>query len=218
MSFRQPSQVSATTGSDHAVRRGRCRASTRHAIDRVAHHADAVRVGDHHRPFEEPGFLDPGRAGHLAVAVEREPAGEHRILRVAPARQDRGDAGAHRALPTFSLPSPEMSVVKPTSTPATSVIALSGPGVPSNGTPRSRARGFCCAVRSTATRAAATIVMRPRRSRVTVWRASFARVVNGYFHRNATSGAECNTPSCRVLGCRAFISFVHQTQGVLPCE
>src|SRR5262245_33400236 len=48
-------------------------------------------------------------------------------------------------LPTFSAPSPEMSVVIPTSTPATSVIALSGPGVPSNGMPRSRARGFVCA-------------------------------------------------------------------------
>ena len=34
-----------------------------------------------------------------------------------------------------------MSVVWPTSTPATSVIAFIGPGVPSNGMPRSRARG-----------------------------------------------------------------------------
>src|SRR5262249_1720839 len=38
--------------------------------------------------------------------------------------------------------SPSMSVVNPTSTPATSVIALSRPAVPSNGTPRSRARGL----------------------------------------------------------------------------
>jgi hypothetical protein len=35
-----------------------------------------------------------------------------------------------------------MRVVSPTSTPATSLIASSGPGVPSKGTPRSRARGF----------------------------------------------------------------------------
>ena len=34
-----------------------------------------------------------------------------------------------------------MSVTWPTVTPATSVIAFSGPGVPSNGMPRSRARG-----------------------------------------------------------------------------
>src|SRR5882762_3225165 len=45
-------------------------------------------------------------------------------------------------LPTTSLPSPEMSVVWPTSTPFTSVMALLGPGVPSKGTPRSRARGL----------------------------------------------------------------------------
>src|SRR5438046_8369379 len=43
-------------------------------------------------------------------------------------------------LPTSSLPSPLISVVYPTSTPATSVIALNFPGVPSNGIPRSRAR------------------------------------------------------------------------------
>src|SRR5579863_1962622 len=45
-------------------------------------------------------------------------------------------------LPTSSLPSPEMRVVWPTSTPCTSVMELSGPGVPSKGTPRSRARGL----------------------------------------------------------------------------
>src|SRR6266404_684044 len=52
-------------------------------------------------------------------------------------------------MPTCSFPSPEMSVVWPTVTPATSVMALNFPGVPSKGTPRSRARAFlgatCCA-------------------------------------------------------------------------
>src|SRR5882672_2056135 len=47
--------------------------------------------------------------------------------------------------PTCSLPSPEMSVVCPTSTPATSTMEFSGPGAPSNGTPRSRALGLVCA-------------------------------------------------------------------------
>src|SRR5271169_5428709 len=37
-----------------------------------------------------------------------------------------------------------MSVVCPTSTPRTSVIALFGPGAPSKGPPRSRARGLVC--------------------------------------------------------------------------
>src|SRR6476660_6525096 len=43
--------------------------------------------------------------------------------------------------PTLSAPAPSISVVWPTVTPATSVMALRGPGVPTNGTPRSRARG-----------------------------------------------------------------------------
>src|ERR1700736_3999659 len=63
-------------------------------------------------------------------------------------------------LPTTSLPSPRMIVVYPPSTPATSVIAFNGPVVPSNGTPRSRARtvfvcdvdpaGDCCGSRACA--------------------------------------------------------------------
>src|SRR5208283_3790000 len=36
-------------------------------------------------------------------------------------------------VPTFRTPSPEISVVWPTSIPLTSVIALSGPGTPSKG-------------------------------------------------------------------------------------
>ena len=48
-----------------------------------------------------------------------------------------------------------MTVACPTSTPATSVMALSDPGVPSNGIPRSRARGFWAdAGEATATRTA----------------------------------------------------------------
>ena len=43
--------------------------------------------------------------------------------------------------PTTSFPSPRTMVWWPTSIPATSVMAFSGPGVPAKGTPRSRARG-----------------------------------------------------------------------------
>src|SRR5947209_122560 len=43
-------------------------------------------------------------------------------------------------LPITSLPSPDMSVLKPTTTPGTSVIAFHSPGIPSKGTPSSRAR------------------------------------------------------------------------------
>src|SRR5580704_11879860 len=44
--------------------------------------------------------------------------------------------------PTTSFPSPRMIVRCPTSTPATSVMALMRPGVPANAIPRSRARAF----------------------------------------------------------------------------
>ena len=36
----------------------------------VSHGADAVRVSDEDRAFEETAFVNPGRAGHLAVAVD----------------------------------------------------------------------------------------------------------------------------------------------------
>src|SRR5207302_7902241 len=55
--------------------------------------------------------------------------------------------------PTTSRPTPETSVTWPTSTPATSVMAFSGPGVPVNGTPRSRARDFAWAAREAGTAA-----------------------------------------------------------------
>ena len=66
--------------------------------DRVAHDADAVRVGDRDRPLEQAALLDPGRAGHLAVAVQREPGGEHGIVVGPAARMDDRDAGANRTL------------------------------------------------------------------------------------------------------------------------
>src|SRR5579862_3373049 len=43
--------------------------------------------------------------------------------------------------PRTRAPSPEIRVLNPTSTPATSVMASLVPGVPSKGTPKSRARG-----------------------------------------------------------------------------
>src|ERR1700733_8666904 len=54
--------------------------------------------------------------------------------------------------PTFNGPSPRTSEVIPTCTPPTSVMAFSGPGVPSKGTPRSRARAPGCSARATHTR------------------------------------------------------------------
>ena len=71
----------------------------------VAHDADAVGVGQHDRAFEKAALLDPGHAGHLAVAVEAEPTGENRMIQRAflAARQDRGDARADRTDADFQL-------------------------------------------------------------------------------------------------------------------
>ncbi len=64
--------------------------------DRVPHDADAVRVRDEDRSFEEPGLVEPVGAGHLAVAVQREPAAEDRNPGGGlAARKDRGDTGSH---------------------------------------------------------------------------------------------------------------------------
>src|SRR5262249_42325863 len=61
--------------------------------------ADRMGVGDEDRRGQRAGLLDPGDAGHLAVAVQRvEACGAGIADSLAATRQDRGDAGAHRAL------------------------------------------------------------------------------------------------------------------------
>jgi hypothetical protein len=47
--------------------------------------------------------------------------------------------------PVFKVPLPSIIVVKPTSTPETSVTAFNFPGSPSKGIPRFRARTSSCA-------------------------------------------------------------------------
>ena len=71
--------------------------------DGVANHANAVRVGDHDGAIEESGVVDPGCAGHFAVAVEREPGGENGVVAGLSARMNGGDAGAHRAFADFEF-------------------------------------------------------------------------------------------------------------------
>src|SRR5258708_31955832 len=67
--------------------------------DSVANDADAVRVGDHYRTFEEARLFDPGRAGHFTIAVERPPAGENGIVhRVFSAREHGGHSRSNRPL------------------------------------------------------------------------------------------------------------------------
>ena len=69
----------------------------------IADDADAVRVGDHHGPGKKARLLEPGGTGHLAVAVEREPSAKNGIAVRGAAREDGGDAGAHRTAPDDQL-------------------------------------------------------------------------------------------------------------------
>src|SRR5439155_17722521 len=80
--------------------------------------------------------------------------------------------------PTFRGPSPEIRVVCPTSTPFTSVIALKGPGMPSNGTPKSRARGLVCAETRTAKNRTETHALRCNSS-IKVLRSEFRSIKHG---------------------------------------
>ena len=74
---------------------------------RIAHHSYTVGVGDHHRPFEEARLLDPGRSGHLTVAVKRVPSGEHWIVEAIFAAGKNGcHSGSHRTFADLQLARP----------------------------------------------------------------------------------------------------------------
>ncbi len=78
--------------ADLLVRRDVC------SDQRIAHHADGVRVGEADRRRQRPRLAHPLEAGHLAVAVERVAAGEDRLAtRVTFMGQDHRDAGPDRA-------------------------------------------------------------------------------------------------------------------------
>src|ERR1700719_4297747 len=143
MSLSQPSQVSATTGSDHhdsVASAGPC--ATRQAMSASRTTPTlwvfVIITGPSRKPDSSTQVVpvisplpfceyQPAKEGCL---VESAPRGSTAVtpVRIGP-------------LPTTSLPLPSISVVCPTNTPSRSVIAFSGPGVPSKGTPRSRARG-----------------------------------------------------------------------------
>src|SRR5260370_9707181 len=81
--------------------------------DRVAHHADAVRIGDHHWAFEKTGFFDPGCAGPFAVAIERPRSLNSGIHHGIYATRENGrDASSDRALAniTFAFAGDERGV------------------------------------------------------------------------------------------------------------
>src|SRR3974390_649812 len=143
MSFNQPSQVSATTGSDHQSSSGPIlRCATVHWITASrtppALFVFVIITGPIKKPDSStqvvpvisPFPFSDHQPANTPVSLTSFPRGK---TAVTPVRTG--------PFPTTSLPSPLISVVWPTVTPETSVMALSAPGVPSNGTPRSRARG-----------------------------------------------------------------------------
>src|SRR5579863_10589772 len=138
MSLRKPSQVSATTGNDQGWWSPLYFTFQAMMVSRTSPTLWVLvsAMGPSRNPDSSTQVVPvisplPLRLNHPAYtgSVVFLPLGK---ITVTPVRTGPS--------PTFRGPSPRISVVVPTSTPATSVIALRRPGVPSHGTPRSRAR------------------------------------------------------------------------------
>src|SRR6516165_2748233 len=66
--------------------------------------SDRVRVGDRDRSLAGSRLLDPGDAGHLAVAVLRVEPGGHRVARIRlAAGMDGRDSGPYAVFPDQGL-------------------------------------------------------------------------------------------------------------------
>ena len=146
MSFKNPSQVSATMGRDHQyplasadpwLARQEMTASRTMPTLWVL----VIRMGPSANPdssiqvvpvISPLPFKDdqPAKQGSSKL---RFPLGR---IAVTPVRTG--------PFPTVKAPSPRIIVAWPTSTPFTSVMALNGPGFPSKGIPKSRALTGCC--------------------------------------------------------------------------
>src|SRR3989338_321497 len=175
MSLRYPSQVSATTGSDQGWL----------PWPRLTHQAMTasrtvptlwvlvIITGPSIRPDSSTQVVPvisplPFRENHPAKTrskADRWPRGKRAVTPVRTGPR-----------PTWSFPSPTTMVLWPTATPATSVMAFSGPGLPSKGTPRSRARGLACAQTTAGT------IRKKTRIQVSKWPWCFFIVVspNGF--------------------------------------
>ena len=142
MSLSVPSHVSATTGRDQSyVPKSRPR-RTSHSITASrttpTEWVFVIITGPHRKPDSSTHVVPvisplPFRVNQPAKTGSPEflPRGSTAVTPVRTGPR-----------PTTSLPLPVMTVVWPTSTPATSVMASSGPGAPSSGIPTSRARSF----------------------------------------------------------------------------
>src|SRR6266571_506574 len=144
MSLSEPSQVSATTGSDQ---------SNSNPL-RTSHSMTASRTTPTLCVFViiTGPARNPDSSSHVVPVISPLPFRvNHPPKTGSPFVAPRGKIAVTPVRtgpwPTTSVPAPLMIVAWPTVTPATSVMALRGPGVPSKGTPRSRARGRFCACR-----------------------------------------------------------------------
>src|SRR5436853_5289129 len=129
MSLSQPSQVSATTGSDHqAPVASAAPCATRQAMTASRTTPTlwvlVIITGPSRKPDSSTHVVPvisplPLSVNHPANTGSSDPLPRGSTA-VTPVRTG--------PTPTFSGPSPEISVVCPTSTPFTSVMAFSGPG------------------------------------------------------------------------------------------
>ena len=87
--------------------------------DAVVGAADIQRVGQDDRLFQIAGFIDPVRAGHLAVAVEG--------MKAPATLSFQGSALGKTAVAPVRMSCPWIMVRLATRTPGTSVIPSSGP-------------------------------------------------------------------------------------------
>ena len=138
MSLSVPSYVSATTGKDHGWNIFPC--FTDQAI------AASLTTPTLWVLVMKTGpSMKPPSSIHVVPVISPLPFWENHAAKTgSPDSLPRGNTTV-TPVRTASLASPRTIVDRPTSTPRTSVMAFSGPGVPSNGTPRSRARGLFCA-------------------------------------------------------------------------
>ncbi len=161
-SLRNASEVSPTTGWCHGISRFSTSANQLFTASRTAptEYVPVIITGPpstppsitHGAPVISPKPLPANHPANTGAQVL--PFGR---IAVTPVRTG--------PLPGTSGPLPSMMVVWPTSTPATSVMAFKGPGVPSNGTPSARARGFCWAITAGASRASTTPATATRKRR-----------------------------------------------------
>src|SRR5215467_10863872 len=126
MSLSQPSQVSATTGSDHQYPvESACPCLTRHSITASRTTPTLCVLVIITGPSKKPDS-----SIHVVPVIsplpfcENQPANTASFIELFPRGSTAVTPVRTGPFPTSSFPSPEISVVWPTSIPATSVMAL----------------------------------------------------------------------------------------------